>query len=162
MIPLLAGFALQSRWLQILLASVLLAFAGWGSYWWADRCGYQRARAEWDAAKAIQRGLDAAERARREHEFQEVSDAAKIQLARVRADAATADRAAARLRDVYAGAVARGCPAVAEGGAAAAGAPGVLADVLASLDTRVRALGRIADERGLAGAACEQAFEALR
>lgn len=154
-IPLVAGYLARSRWVWLLAGVVLLLAAGWGAFWLADRNGYQRARAEWDAAKATQRAVDAAWRAALETQYREVTDAARNQLARVRTDAAAADRAAVRLRDVYAGAIARGCPAIAEGGAAAADAAGVLADVQRSLADRARALGRIADERGAAGAACE-------
>lgn len=155
MISLVAGFVLQSRWVQALAGVLLLLALGWGSYWWADRAGYQRARAEWDAAKATQRAVDAGYRARLEADYRETIDATRDRVARVRADAAAADRAAVRLRDAYAGAIARGCPAAAEGGETAADAARVLADVLGSLEARARALGRIADERGAAGAACE-------
>lgn len=161
MIALVAGYLAQSRWVWILVAAAALVACGWGAFWLADRNGYQRARAEWAAADERQRAVDAGYRARLEADYREISDGARSQLARVRADAAAADRAGVRLRDVYARAVARGCPATAEGGAAAAGDPGVLADVLRGLDTRVRALGRIADERGAAGAACERAYDAL-
>lgn len=155
MIPLVAGFLLQSRWLWALAGVLALVAAGWGAFWLADRNGYQRAKAEWEAADERQRAVDAGYRARLEADYRETVDDAKELLARVRTDAAAADRAAVRLRDAYAGAIARGCPAIAEGGEAAADAARVFADVQRSLEARARALGRIADERGAAGAACE-------
>ena len=156
-IPLAAGYLMRSRWPWILAGVVLLLAAGWGAFWWADRNGYQRAKAEWDAADERQRAVDAGYRARLEADYREITDAARDRLARVRADAAAADRAAVRLRDVYAAAVARGCPAAAEGGASAPDAGSVLAYVQRSLADRARALALVADERGTAGAACERA-----
>jgi hypothetical protein len=161
-IPLAAGYLARSRWPWLLGAALLLLAAGAGLVLWVEHRGAERGRAEvraeWEAAKDRQRAVDAAWRADLERQHQEIADATRDRLARVRADAAAADRAAVRLRDVYAAAVARGCPAEpAEGGASAPGTGDLLTYVLGSLEARARALALVADERGAAGSACERA-----
>lgn len=158
-IPLAAGYLLRSRWLWLLGGALVLLTSAFAAGVLLEHRGAERGRAEvraeWEAAKERQRAVDAAHRAALERQHQEITDATRDRLARVRADAAAADRASVRLRDVYAAAVARGCPAAAEGGASAPDAGHLLTLVQRRLDEAAGEFARIADERGAAGAACE-------
>lgn len=96
---------------------------------------------------------------------QEVAHAAQIQADAARADAVAAARARDALRvqlDAFVRAHRGPIDPGAAGGGEAAGDPlGVLADVLSRADIRAGVLASIADERGIAGAACERAYDAL-
>jgi hypothetical protein len=96
---------------------------------------------------------------------QEVAHAAQIQADAARADAAAAAHARDALRvqlDAFVRAH-RGPvdPGAAGGGSAASDPIGVLADVLSRADERAGVLAGVADQRGIAGAACERAYDAL-
>jgi hypothetical protein len=162
MIPLLIGWFAEKAWPIVAALAALALLAGCVLLLELHGAGRGRAevRAEWDAAKDRQRAVDATYRARLEADYREISDGARDQLARVRTDAAAAGRAGERLRDVYAAAVARGCPADPAGGAAAAGASHLLADVQRRLGEAAGELAAVADYRGAAGAACERALTA--
>jgi hypothetical protein len=120
----------------------------------------ERERAVAAAAVAAQ-----TETTRRVAAQQEVAHAAQIQADAARADAATASRARDALRvqlDVFVRAHrGAGDPGAAGGGAPAGDPIGVLADVLGRADERAGVLAGIADQRGVAGAACERAYDAL-
>jgi len=110
-----------------------------------------------------------AEEQRRAAATQEAAHAAEKQVTQARADAdAAADalrrglqRAAAAA--ATAGAVQAGLSAAAaQPGTPAASADLVPADLLGRCGERVRQLALVADERGAAGSACQQSFDALR
>lgn len=82
-------------------------------------------------------------------------------------DAAAARTAGDRLRQRAEAIAARGCPAPrtaepAGSGSAAEDPARMLADVLGRLEPFCRQLAAVADERGTAGAACEQSYDALK
>lgn len=112
------------------------------------------------AAKAAQD-----ETTRRVAAQQEVAHAAQVQADAARADAVSAARARDSLRVQLSAFVSahRGPvdPGTAGGGTPAGDPIGVLADVLGRADERAGILAGIADERGIAGAACERAYDAL-
>lgn len=157
MIPLVLGWLAEKTWpiIAVLVLVALTALAGL----LLEHRGAARVQAKWDAAKATQRAVDAGYRARLEADYREISDATRNQLARVRSDAAAADRAGVRLRDVYAGAIARGCPAAA-GDEAAPRTADLLADVQRRIDAAAGEFAAVADQRGAAGSACERALTA--
>lgn len=160
MIPLLIGWFAEKAWPIVAALAALALLAGCVLLLELHGAGRGRAevRAEWDAAKDRQRAVDAAERALRELEYQEIARAAHERTRQIQDAAAAAGRAGERLRDVYAAAVARGCPADPAGGAAAAGASHLLADVQRRLGEAAGELAAVADYRGAAGAACERAL----
>jgi hypothetical protein len=148
------------------------------AWWWHDgrvdaarQAGGDAVRAEWATATALAveaaasaAAANRAEEQRRAAAQQQEIDRATESLDRARADAARADRAAASLRDAARAAAARcgrpaGHPATAEDRAPADGR--MLADVLAELDERAGALAAEADRRGIAGLACERAYDTL-
>ena len=161
MIPLLLGWFAEKAWPIVAVLLALALVAGCALLLELHGAGRGRAevRAEWDATKDRQRQVDAAERARRELEYQEIAHAAQERTRQIQGAAAAADRAAVQLRDAYAATIARGCPAAA-GGDAAAGTAHLLADVQRRLDAAAGELAAVADQRGVAGTACERALTA--
>ncbi len=167
------------RWLALASAAIVAigALLGWGEG--RERAGYRAGsaavRTEWQAADLVRaaaaaRAQEAAriEEQRRAAAHQEVVDAYQAQLQRARADAVVAAAAAGRLQQRVAALLAAardraaaGDPAPSAGSPAADDAAGVLADVLGRCVERVRRLAEVADERGAAGAACEQAYDSL-
>lgn len=120
------------------------------------------------AAQAAQRAEAAAraEEARRQKETQDAIKEARARAARAADDARRADRAAGELRDQLAAFVARaresaGNPGAASGSPPAADATGVLADLLAGVESAGRAMAAEADRRGSAGLACERQYDSL-
>jgi hypothetical protein len=107
-----------------------------------------------------------AEEARRFTALWEITNATQTQLEAVRADAAAASDVAGRLRSRVA-AIAAGCrrssedPGSAVTGEAARSGPDLLADVLSEMESAGRELAEEADHRGIAGRACERAYDAL-
>lgn len=115
-------------------------------------------------AHAQQLQADATETARRLAAQQEVTTHAQETATQARADAAAARAAADRLRQRIAArqADARPAdPAAAGGGAPAPDAYQLLADVLSSVVDEAVGLAALADERGVAGHACERAYDSL-
>jgi hypothetical protein len=137
--------------------------------------GWQVQSWRWDRAEARQQAHVATLRETAMHQAliettrrltaqQEAANAAAQQARRARADAAAADAAAGSLREHVARLAARAAgndPAAAAGGQTAADAAGMLAELQRRADERAGILARIADERGIAGAACERAYDAL-
>jgi hypothetical protein len=156
-------------WIAVALV-VLAGMWHWGEVRDAREEGRAQVRAEWDAMTARQ--LAASNKARaerdettrqREAAMRKEIDHATLAIDRARADADRADRAAASLRDAARAAAGR-CGAAGDTAAAPGSAPagaGVLAEVLAELDDRAGALAAEADRRGIAGTACERAYDAL-
>lgn len=144
---------LQRYWLPL----VLLVGLGGGA-WYAHHSGVVSGRAEvqqeWDAQVARDRvAADLAARARREQLSQVQLNAEQTQ-AKLRADAASANDAASRLRrqvgDLLAG-------RVAAGGAPGTDACGMLAQLLNKSVERARRLAEIADTARQRGLSCEAA-----
>jgi hypothetical protein len=136
----------------------LVAALGWG--------GWQRHRATvavTELAEVREAIIKNAliETTRRLNQQVEVVHEATLKVERIKADAAVADLAGRRLRD-RANALVASCGASVAPAGQAAGAPGlVFADVLGRLDEAGRQLASIADERGVAGATCERAYDSL-
>lgn len=91
------------------------------------------------------------------YELSRIASRSRADSARLSADAGAARSAADRLRGAVAGSGLRIRPAAAGGGAPASDTERLSAELL----TRAEDLARIADERGAAGAACEQSYDAL-
>ena len=136
----------------------LLAALAWG--------GWQRHRATaaiTELAEVREAAMRAAlvETTRRINAQVEVISEANNAKAKAQASAATATAASGRLRQ-RADAIASACsPSAAAAGPAASSPGAVLADMLGRLDQAGRELAAIADERGIAGQACERAYRAL-
>ena len=127
-------------------------------------------QAEHAAAAAVAASAAAsagAETQRREAHIQEIVHATQDQAARVAADAAAADRERDALRLQLAayraagGGAVPGHPAAAASSAPAGPGADVLADLLQRAVDRDVELARIADERGVAGSACERYADTL-
>ena len=155
-----------------------LAIAAGLTLWHVDQvraarlAGRAEVQARWDAeraqleaaAKAAQ-AANQAETQRRIVDQQEISNEAQRQSALARSHADAARDALERLRIRAAAAPGGGCaaadPAPASPGQAASDAAGLPSDVLGRLGQAARRYAAIADERGIAGAACERDYDAL-
>ena len=123
-------------------------------------------RAQATAAALSQTEAYRAEETRRAAAHQEIVDEADRKTVAARADAVIADAAAGKLRERVAALVrearaATSNPAAPPGSTPAPDAAGLLADLQRRADERAGDLARIADERGVAGSACEAAYSAL-
>jgi len=135
-----------------------------------ELAGERQGRAADKAAAATAWGKESerirAEEAAGRKVLQEKLDEERAKSQAARADAAIADAAAGKLQQRVASLVAAAReaarnPAPAASGPPAEDAAGMLADVLGQCVTRVRLLATVADERGIAGATCVGAYEAL-
>lgn len=116
------------------------------------------------ALKAEQKARE--EENRRVTEIQKVSNDAKDQIDRARADAVNARNASDRMRAQLAAFTAehRGSaknPTATQGSETTPDPIGVLADLLARADARAGILAEYADSARIAGQSCERAYEAL-
>ncbi len=106
------------------------------------------------------------ENQRRQAATEKADEEAQQQLAAARGDAERAGSALERLKLRLAAAEQRsrdaGNSITAQLGQAAEGAARMRADVLGRLGEAVRLYADIADQRGIAGAACEKAYDGLR
>jgi hypothetical protein len=170
--------ALSGGWLGPALIAAALAGGGAWHFWQVhearkegDAAGSARVTALWDAERhqarqiAEQATADAlAEERRRQAAMQKEIDHATTALDRARADADSAGRAAAGLRAAASAAAAR-CRAAPAHPAAAASSPAaegrLLAEVLGELDDEAGRLAAEVDRRGIAGTACEHAYDEL-
>lgn len=126
-------------------------------------------RAEHDAADAAALKVNAEYRAHEKQwatAQQEIVDATERKLTQARADATLADAASGRLQQRVATLVATARAAAANPGAAGASPPagdavGMLAELQRWADEAAGIYARIADDRGVAGNACERAYDAL-
>lgn len=152
----------------VLTALIVVA----GAFGLGHSHGADRVQQRWDAARAEQSAAAAsaseaarAEEQRRAAAQQEVINAVESKRRRAVADAAAAASAAAGLREraaqLAATCGAAGDPAAADAGEAAAHAGLVLAELLGRVERAGRAMAAIADARGAAGEACEQAYGSL-
>jgi hypothetical protein len=138
-----------------------------------DAAGAGRVTALWDAERTKARELaeqatadNLAEERRRQAAMQKEIDHATTALDAARRDADAAGRAAVGLRAAASAAAARCRAAPAHAAAAASGpataSPGdLLADVLGVVEQAGRDMAQEADRRGIAGTACERAFDSL-
>lgn len=131
-----------------------------------DAAAFSEQRTLASRATALAESAARIEEQRRAAALQGNVDEAEKKLAAARADIAIRDATAGRLQRRVADLVARAREAARNPVAAVAGAPaddptGVLADVLGRCVARVRLLATVADERGTAGATCEQSYRSL-
>jgi hypothetical protein len=164
---------LRARWALIVIALLLAALG-------VQQLRVSRAQADASVARAALAGDRAAyartaataekaaraEESRREAEKQEITRNAQEQIATADAAARDAGRAAAGLRQqvdafVAAGRRAAAHPSPAVGSPPTTDALDLLADVFWRADDRAGALAAEADRRGIAGAACERAYDSL-
>lgn len=155
------------RALPVWLWALLLAL-GWGAWQRhnakAVAAEFQQAQQQAAAERERKLAAELAETARRLAANKKVIEDAEQNAARLRADADAAAAGERRLRARLAALQAnpRAADPAAAGGSAPAGeAIGVLTDVLGRCITRVRELGRFADEAHAAGLACEQSYTSL-
>lgn len=150
--------------IPILLLAGSLAMTG--AYMTGRIHGGDKVHAAWDKDRAqrTQAALEAEQEARRIEaeraaKAQEVTDNARRQVARAKADAASAASAAASLRDAASAAADRAsaCDSAATG----RGAAGSLADVLSEVEREGRGMAETLDAAVIAGMACEAAYGAL-
>lgn len=165
------------RWIGLAAAVLALGVGVWGH---GSSHGFKKGDAGRIAVQAVleRERLDAtqrmaeaqasarAEEERRDAAQRRISDELATVQAKARADAADAADAAGRLQLRIAAllaAVSRrgGTPDTAAAGAPADDPAGMLADVLGRCIAHARFLAAIADERGAAGRACEQSYDAL-
>lgn len=146
-------------WLAVVVAVVISSA---GSYFKGYRDGVRVTAAAEQKARLAAVEAARAEEQRRTAAQMEIANDASNQRDQARVDAAAAASAADGLRKQVAVLVAAGrCPAAVAGSAPAGDPIGVLADVLGRADERAGVLASIADERGIAGRACERAYDAL-
>ena len=96
----------------------------------------------------------------------EITDDADRKVTQARADAAVADAAAGKLQQrvaalVAAARAAAANPSASQGGPAADDPIGMLAELQRRADQAAGRMAQIADERGIAGEACERAYSEL-
>lgn len=148
-------------WLEAGVACAVIVFAGWFIH--HERViGAEREHA---ARIEEQRAAVAAvttQRAAEESAQKEIASEAQRLSIRAVADAADVHAAADRLRDRAIAAGDRAAAAAAARGASAPGAGLVPADVLRSALDEAQRNAAIADQRGIAGDACERSYGALR
>ncbi len=182
-------WAYLMKWLGAIPPVVwALAIAVGAGYFWGEHCrtqgdaaGAARVQAKFDAAamewgteklkaalaaKQAEADARAEERRMATAQLEVIRDAQAAQVQRLQVDAAAARGAADRLRErveslVAAAREAASNPAASGGGPPAGDAVGMLAELQRRADERAGILARIADERGIAGEACERAYSSL-
>lgn len=165
---------IPARVYEYALIVLACALIGWGFIAHERELGAARVeavrQAEHAAAAAVAASAvasAAAESQRREARIQEIVHATQQAASAVAADASTAARERDALRVQLRTVVAAGRggmpdnPAPAASGPAAGPDAAVLADLLGRAVDRDLELARIADERGVAGTACERSYDAL-
>lgn len=154
----------------LLLAGLLL---GWLLQGWRLGADVAEARQELAAYRAeVARKAAMAEAAareeeqRRQKEIEEIRDAARGELERASADARAADELAVGLQrevDRLRRSRSATCDTIAaQRSQAAESVVDVLADLLVEVERAGREMAAEADRRGIAGRACEAAYDALR
>lgn len=158
----------HSRSLLIAAAiAVLMALSAAGAWQWqANAYGRQIAdmrRDQADANALAQAGARREEQ-RRQTALDEVRQDAQDKITTAAADATAADATADSLRADLARIKRRaaGNTCTAAGGTATESATGLLADLLGEVEAAGRAMAAEADRRGIAGAACERSYDAVK
>lgn len=152
------ALAVVAGWQQIRVSSVQSVAAG------AQRelADYRAEVAERDRRAAV---FVIQENQRRQAATEKADAEAQQQLDQARSDAARADSALERLQQRLAAAEQRsrdaGNSITAQLGKAAEDAARMRADLLGRLGEAVRLYAGVADERGIAGSACEKAYDSL-
>lgn len=126
--------------------------------------GYALCQSQHAAATAEARAKSDAESFRRLADQRVIEHEAQARIDSNRAAAARVDLAASGVRDAiaaYRGGAAASNPVPEFPGASAASGTDMLALVLGEATEHLRALARIADERGAAGTTCEAQFDSL-
>jgi hypothetical protein len=167
---------IASLGLRLLAGAIALAALAGLYAWWAGvqrDVGRSEVRAEWAEVRERQKDAalrqaaeNAAETERRLKAQKEAQDAHAQDLARARADAASAAGAADRLRKRVAelAAADRGTPrdpAATGNGPPAGSTASLFADVLGRVDEALRTTGAFADASRAAGEQCVRSYEAL-
>ncbi|BDH46405.1 hypothetical protein TUM12370_24490 [Salmonella enterica subsp. enterica serovar Choleraesuis] len=154
-----------------LVAVLLVGYGHWRYSVATDEWQKRWAARDLADAKSLEQQQTAArtEEQRRQQAINRVTDDAQKQIEHARADAAAANHAADSLRDAIdrttkrlAASEATSDTCTTAAGKAAADAARVLADVLKRADERAGRLAEIADQRGVAGLACERAYGSIR
>ncbi|EKB7734157.1 DUF2514 family protein [Salmonella enterica] len=151
---------------EILLVAFLLCA---GAYWCYSR-GYQKADTSWkfqwaqrdltDATAALQREVtERAKEQRRQHAADEERKRADEELAKIQADADAAERARGGLQQQLAGSETGRLSALAAASQAKAETGILLAQLLGEADDLAGKFAKEADERYVAGSACERTYD---
>ncbi|ECA0240866.1 DUF2514 family protein [Salmonella enterica subsp. enterica serovar Muenchen] len=151
---------------EILLVAFLLCA---GAYWCYSR-GYQKADTSWkfqwaqrdltDATTALQREVtERAKEQRRQHAADEERKRADEELAKIQADADAAERARGGLQQQLAGSETGRLSALAAASQAKAETGILLAQLLGEADDLAGKFAKEADERYVAGNACERTYD---
>jgi len=158
---------------RVWIACALALLMAYGGGRWqqsrADAAAYQAktTAAALDAARVQVKAVDDAriEEQRRTTAQTEIANAATKEMVGARADAATANDAAGRLRqrvnELLAAARAPKDPTTPSAGEAAGDAANLLSDLFLESVERNRRLAETADAARIAGKACERAYDAL-
>jgi small-conductance mechanosensitive channel len=160
----------------VALTAIAISLAGsaWYGYSKGKQSGIATTQAQWDAERLATQTARANQEAKNRQIEQELNDATEKhgqEVAALSVAVAAADTraraAAAGLRSATQAAANRARQVCAAPGASELRPPtddpiGVLADVLGRIDDRATDLARIADDRGLAGRACEREFDTAR
>lgn len=142
---------------RVWLACAALAVGGFAAGY-GKRCSGEAER--WEARVRDAERAAALRLVRAHERQQEALTHANTATLAARRDAAAARGTADRLREHFAAAAAASaCPAYP--GPAASSAADLLADVQRRIDEAAGELAAVADERGIAGAACERAYDSL-
>jgi hypothetical protein len=168
-------FAILPSWVWALaLAGALAAYGVTGNQLRIERGAHLHTKLTHAEQVASAQAARANEEARRRQTEQELNDATEIhakEVATLSLAVAAADTraraAAAGLRSATQAAASRARSICADSATSELRAPaddpiGMLAYVLGRIDERATDLARIADDRGLAGRACEREFDAAR
>ncbi|EEL1120559.1 DUF2514 family protein [Salmonella enterica] len=151
---------------EILLVAFLLCA---GAHWCYSR-GYQKADTSWkfqwaqrdltDATTALQREVtERAKEQRRQHAADEERKRADEELAKIQADADAAERARGGLQQQLAGSETGRLSALAAASQAKAETGILLAQLLGEADDLAGKFAKEADERYVAGSACERTYD---
>lgn len=158
------GFFEQYR-VWLIAAALAAAFAaGWAGNGW--RMGEQLAQVQAGQAQALVTAQAQArsEEQRRQTALEIIRNEAHQSTEQALADAAAADATADGLQHELGRLKRRAasCASASAGGAPAKDATTVLANVLSEVESAGRAMAAEADRRGIAGAACERSYVAVK
>lgn len=150
-----------------LAMAALMALSAYGAWQWqANAYTAQIATMQADQAQALATAQAQArsEEQRRQTALEIIRNESRQSTEQALADAAAADATADGLQHELERLKRRAasCARATTGGASTKDATTVLADVLSEVESAGRAMAAEADRRGIAGAACERSYEALK